>query len=125
MTVSSGLAYIPLPMYPTYNATKSAIHTFTVNLRTQLAGTNVKAIELAPPYVDTDLDAKFREKGIELQGGKEKAAVPMPLKEYMDSAIAGLEKEDLKEVAVGFSKMGVDAWRGAFGPILENFGLPG
>jgi uncharacterized oxidoreductase len=64
--------------------------------------------------VDTKLDAKFKEKGIELQGGYEKAVPPMPLKEYMDSAIARLEKEDLKEIVVGFSQMGVDAWRGAF-----------
>jgi len=62
---------------------------------------------------------------MELQGGYEKAVSPMPLKEYMDSAIAGLQKEDLKEIAVGFSQMGVDAWRGAFGPILENLGLVG
>jgi short-subunit dehydrogenase involved in D-alanine esterification of teichoic acids len=125
ITTTSGLAYVPLPLYPVYNASKSGLHTFSVVLRTQLAGTKVNMIELAPPYVDTGLDARFREKTIELQGGPKKATLPMPLKEYMDSAIAGFEKEDQKEIAFGFSQKGVDAWRGAFGPILKEFGFAG
>jgi uncharacterized oxidoreductase len=75
--------------------------------------------------VDTGLDARFREKTIELQGGPGKAHPPMPLKEYMDSATAAFEKGDQKEIAVGFSQMGVDAWRGAFGPILQQFDFAG
>lgn len=125
ITVSSGLAYIPLPLYPVYNATKAGIHTFSVVLRTQLAGSNVNVIELAPPYVDTGLDERFREKIIELQGGPSKAHPPMPLNEYMDSTIAAFERAGQKEIALGFSQMGVDAWRGAFGPILEIFGFEG
>jgi uncharacterized oxidoreductase len=42
MTCSSGLAYIPLPFYPIYVATKAGIHNFSVALRSQMAGTNVK-----------------------------------------------------------------------------------
>jgi hypothetical protein len=49
----------------------------------------------------------------------------MPLKEYMDATIAMFEEGGRKEIALGFSQMGVDAWRGAFGPILEKFGLEG
>lgn len=30
MTVSSGLAFVPLPLTPTYNATKAAIHSLPV-----------------------------------------------------------------------------------------------
>jgi short-subunit dehydrogenase involved in D-alanine esterification of teichoic acids len=125
ITVTSGLAFIPLPISPVYNTTKAGLHTFNVVLRTQLAGTNVNVIELAPPYVDTGLDERFREKIIELQGGREKAVPPMPLKEYMDSTIAALEKGDQKEIALGFSQKGVDAWRGAFGPVLKEFGFEG
>ncbi|KAE9375536.1 NAD(P)-binding protein [Stipitochalara longipes BDJ] len=125
ITVTSGLAFIPLPIYPVYNTTKAGLHTFNVVLRTQLAGSNVNVIELAPPYVDTGLDERFREKTIELQGGPEKAVPPMPLKEYMDSTTAAFEKGGQKEIALGFSQKGVDAWRAAFGPILREFGFEG
>jgi len=78
-----------------------------------------------PPYVDTDLDTKFRAKTIELQGGPDKAHPPMPLKEYMDITIAQFEEGPEKEVAPGFSAVGVGAWRGAFGLILKQFGFTG
>jgi len=40
MTVSSGLAFVPLaPMTPTYCATKAAIHSYTQSMRYQLADT--------------------------------------------------------------------------------------
>ncbi len=55
MTVSSGLAFVPLPAAPTYSATKAAIHAFTESLRVQLADTDVQVIELVPPAVRTDL----------------------------------------------------------------------
>ena len=123
ITVSSGLAFIPLPFYPVYNATKAGIHTFTVGLRAQLAGTNVNVIELAPPYVDTALNAGHRAKTEEMSGGK--GAHPMPLEEYMETAVKGFETEGVKEITTGFSEMGVQAWRGAFGPILKNIGISG
>lgn len=55
INVSSGLAFVPLPMTPTYSATKAAIHSYTQSLRVQLAGTGVQVIELVPPAVQTDL----------------------------------------------------------------------
>ena len=55
VTVSSGLAFVPLAATPTYSATKAAIHSWTQSLRTQLAGTSVKVVEWAPPAVATDL----------------------------------------------------------------------
>jgi uncharacterized oxidoreductase len=55
VTVSSGLAFVPLAATPTYSATKAAIHSWSQSLRTQLAGTSVKVIEWAPPGVATDL----------------------------------------------------------------------
>lgn len=55
MTVSSGLAFVPLSITPTYCATKAAIHSYTVSLRQQLKGTTTEVIELIPPYVQTHL----------------------------------------------------------------------
>ncbi len=55
MTVSSGLAFVPLAMTPTYCATKAAIHSYTECLRSQLKNTAIQVIELIPPYVQTEL----------------------------------------------------------------------
>jgi uncharacterized oxidoreductase len=55
MTVSSGLAFVPMAPAPTYCATKAAIHSYTQSLRYQLAGTSVEVLELIPPYVQTEL----------------------------------------------------------------------
>lgn len=55
MNVTSGLAFVPLPFTPTYNATKAALHSLTESLRVQLAGTSVQVLELVPPAVRTAL----------------------------------------------------------------------
>jgi len=55
MTVSSGLAFVPMAMTPTYCATKAAIHSYTQSLRYQLRDTSVQVLELIPPYVQTEL----------------------------------------------------------------------
>lgn len=55
MNVSSGLAFLPLVITPTYCATKAAIHSYSLSLRHQLRATTTEVIELIPPYVATDL----------------------------------------------------------------------
>jgi len=55
VNVSSGLAFLPLALTPTYCATKAAIHSYTESLRYQLRGTPIEVLELVPPYVQTYL----------------------------------------------------------------------
>ncbi|MEC3911975.1 SDR family oxidoreductase [Sphingobium sp. CR2-8] len=55
LTVSSGLAFVPLAATPTYSATKAAIHGWSVAMREQLKATGVELIEIVPPGVQTDL----------------------------------------------------------------------
>lgn len=60
MTVTSGLAFTPLAMTPTYNATKAAVHSWSLALRYQLKDTAVRVLELVPPYVQTELMGEYQ-----------------------------------------------------------------
>ena len=51
LTISVGLASVPLPITPTYNATKAAIHSFTESLRIRSRTPSVQVIEIVPPAV--------------------------------------------------------------------------
>jgi uncharacterized oxidoreductase len=91
LTVTSGLAFIPLAMTPTYNATKAAIHSYTQSLRYQLKSTNIQVIEIIPPYVQTELM------------GSQQASDPraMPLADYLNETINILKTQpDVAEVLV-------------------------
>jgi uncharacterized oxidoreductase len=59
MNVSSGLAFVPLPISPVYCATKAGLHSFTESLRVQLKSTKVKVFDLAPPATQTELLGDF------------------------------------------------------------------
>jgi len=90
MTVSSGLAFAPLKITPSYNASKAAIHMLSESIRLQLAGTSVRVIELEPPSVRTGL-----------LPGQEDSEVAMPLDEFITEAVSLLESQpDAKEIQV-------------------------
>ena len=55
INVSSGLAFVPLIRTPTYNATKAAIHSYTLSLREQMREAGVEVLEVIPPAVQTEL----------------------------------------------------------------------
>ena len=84
MTTTSGLAFVPRADYPTYCATKAFLHSWLQSLRFQLGGTSVEVLELAPPYVQTEL------------GGPSQAADPnaMPLAEYVAEVMQLLGNPD-------------------------------
>ncbi len=80
VTVSSGLAFVPMAATPTYSATKAAIHSWTQSLRAQLKDTSVKVIEWAPPAVATDL-----------MPGQAQNPNSMPLADFIAESVALFE----------------------------------
>lgn len=62
INVTSGLAFVPLAMTPTYCATKAGMHSFTESLRYQLKETKIEVKELIPPYVATMLTGEQQAK---------------------------------------------------------------
>lgn len=98
ITVSSGLAFVPLPLTPTYNATKAAIHSLSRGIRVQLADASIQVIELIPPAVRTTLM------------GQQDSERAMPLQAYLDETMSLLETvPDADEIVVDNVKFLRDA----------------
>lgn len=76
---SSVLGYVPLAATALYSATKAAIHSYTLSQRFVLRDTSVRVLEIAPPWVDTDLIHK---------SGDPRA---MPLEAFISETIERLE----------------------------------
>ena len=87
-----------IPYFAFYERLQAALHSYTWSLRAQLKDTGIKVVELAPPAVQTDLNAP----GLHDHG--------VPLQEFTDSVyaefVAGKE-----EIAYGMAQMGMDAYR--------------
>ena len=82
--------FVPLAKTPTYCATKSAIHSYSVSLRHQLKGTTTEVIEIIPPYVQTHLT------------GEHQANDPnaMPLNEFITEVMDILSNQPTVEEVV-------------------------
>lgn len=74
ITVSSGIAFLPFPLMPTYGASKAGVHAYTESLRAQLAGTGIEVVELVPPAVAT-------------AGQEAINPAALPLDDYLDQAL--------------------------------------
>jgi len=84
-TVSSGLAFVPLPSTPAYSASKAAVHSYTIALRHRLKG-KVEVIEIAPPAVQTGLTP-----------GQETRENYMPLDAYIAETMGNFAKQPTPE----------------------------
>src|SRR5260370_29284388 len=84
--VSSGLAFVPLPISPVYCATKPGLHSFTESLRVHLKNTKVKLFELAPPATQTELLGDFNPEDM-------KRVSIMNVADMLNVAVIGLQPD--------------------------------
>ena len=92
--VGSGLGFVPLAKAPVYSATKAAVHSFTVSLRRQLAGSSIQVVELIPPVVDTPLHRDV----------PSAPPMAMALDDFLDRAFRGLDRGS-DEIPVGLGRV--------------------
>ncbi|OPY96888.1 oxidoreductase [Bradyrhizobium sacchari] len=81
IATSSNLAFVPRADFPTYCASKAFLHSWLQSLRHQLRRIPVEVLELAPPYVQTELTGAT-------QASDERA---MPLPAYIAEVMQLLE----------------------------------
>lgn len=89
---SSVLAFVPLASTAVYSATKAAVHSYVLSQRLMLQDTTVRVLEIAPPWVRTDL-MNSRE-----------AEQAMPLDAFIDETMTVLGT-DANEILVEGAKL--------------------
>jgi len=92
INITTGLIYAPRFIYPFYNSSKSALHSFTQTLRIRLKDEKTKVIEVMFPAVDTSWH----------QGTPPKIAIGVD--KAVSEMINGLEKGK-SEINVGGTKI--------------------
>src|SRR6202521_3715624 len=85
INTTSVLGFVPLAITAVYSSTKAAMHSYTMSLRYKLKGTRVRVLELAPPWVQTDLL------------GSDNEARAMPLAEFIEETmrVLGTDADEL------------------------------
>ncbi|KAH7339055.1 hypothetical protein B0J17DRAFT_598084 [Rhizoctonia solani] len=111
--VASGLAYVPIAVVPVYCATKAFVKSFTLSLREQLRSTNIAVVEISPPLVESAL---HRDHANPDNNKKENAPHALTQEEWIAHVEKGWD-EGKEEIGAGFSQVGIDSWRNAFGEL--------
>lgn len=101
---SSVLAFVPLAATAVYSATKAALHSYVLSQRFMLRDTNVRVLEIAPPWVRTELM------------NSQEAEQAMPLDQFI--------RETIAELGTGADEILVEAatpFRANVGPAEHGF----
>jgi uncharacterized oxidoreductase len=88
---SSVLGFVPLALTAVYSSTKAALHSYALSQRFMLRDTEVRVLEIAPPWVRTELM------------NSQEAEQAMPLNQFIAEAIAAL-RTDANEIIVAAAK---------------------
>jgi len=88
---SSVLGFVPLAATAVYSSTKAAIHSYILSQRFMLRDTTVRVLEIAPPWVRTELM------------NSQEAEQAMPLGQFIEETIAVL-RTDADEILVDAAK---------------------
>ena len=88
---TSVLAFVPMALTAIYSATKAALHSYVLSQRFLLQKTGVRVLEIAPPWVRTELM------------NSQEAEQAMPLDEFITETIAALGT-DADEILVEIAK---------------------
>jgi len=88
VNVSSILGFVPMAVTAVYSATKAAVHSYTLSQRYLLGPSGVTVLEIAPPWVRTEL----------MNSTEEERAIP--LSQFIADAMR-LLATDAEEVLVG------------------------
>ena len=98
VNVSSGLAFVPLPVAPIYCAAKAGLHSYSQSLRVQLRNSRVKVFEVAPPMTQTPLFGK------DMHAADVRGIRMMDVGEMVRRTIRGLKNDQL-EIRPGKSNL--------------------
>src|ERR1700738_2556580 len=88
---SSVLGFVPLAFTAVYSSTKAALHSYALSQRFVLRDTNVRVLEIAPPWVRTELM------------NSQEAEQAMPLEQFIEETIAVLGT-DADEILIHAAK---------------------
>lgn len=117
VNVSSVLGFVPMSLInPVYNGTKAWLHFWTVVLREQLKGTNVKVVELAPPSVGTDL---HRERQNPDDNKRENNPTALTVDEFMEEVMGKWKKGD-ELITAGPGNNIMNTWEESMGDLYKK-----